>query len=185
MDYKLEFFGPEKAVSIEVQLIKAFLHEAFTGCEVRWVSWERQKHKEWILGNASDSAKFFRECHRDRMDFLVHCLVFENKGGVGRQKWQEWMWRNNMFRWRWSGWRQVIDNRDDLNCGRMSSARVCQDVHPAGDISGIAYGNLYLAAWEIFKSTEKCLLEGTSKEEAKGGVFDDMRVDFEQDIAYL
>ena len=53
------------------------------------------------------------------------------------------------------------------------------------DVSGIAHRDLYLAARETFKSAKECLLEGSSEEKAKGGIFDDMHVDFEQHIAYL
>jgi len=116
MDYELEFFGPEKAIGVEVQLIKAFLHEAFAGCEVRRVSQERQKHKEWVFGDAADGEEFFRKCGGNRTDFLVHCFVFEDEGGIGGRKWQEWMQCDNLFGWRWCGWSRVIDDRDDLDC---------------------------------------------------------------------
>jgi len=39
MNYKLEFFGPQKAIGVEVQLVEVFLHEAFARCEVRQMSW--------------------------------------------------------------------------------------------------------------------------------------------------
>jgi len=39
MNYKLEFFGPQKAVRVEVQLVEAFLCEAFARCEVGRMSW--------------------------------------------------------------------------------------------------------------------------------------------------
>jgi len=66
-----------------------------------------------------------------------------------------------------------------LGMHNMHSARVCQDIHPARDISRIAHGDLYLATREIFKSAKECLLEGSSEEEAKGGIFNDVCVDFE------
>jgi len=79
----------------------------------------------------------------------------------------------------------VIDNRDDFDCWCMSGARVCWDVHPVGDVSGIVHGNFYLATQEIFRLAEEGLLEGTSEEEAEGGMLDDMHMDLEWHIAYL
>jgi len=179
MGYKLEFFRPQEAIRVEVQLVEAFLHKAFARREVRWVSWERWKREEQVFRDVADGVEFFRKCGGDGADFLVHCLVFEDEGRIGGWKWQEQMRCDNLFRWRWCGWRRVIDNGDDFDCWRTSGMRVCQDIHPAGDVSGIAHGNFYLSAQEIFESAEEGLLEGTSEEEAKRGVLGDVCMDFE------
>ena len=63
--------------------------------------------------------------------------------------------------------------------------RACRDIHPARDVSWIVHGNLYLATREIFKLAKEGLLEELSEEEAEGGIFNDMHVDFEQHITYL
>ena len=151
----------------------------FAGHEVRRVSRKRRKREERVFGDAADGTEFFRKCGRDRADFLVYCLVFEDKGGIGGRKWWEQMQHDNLFRWRWCGWRRVIDNGDDFDCWCASGARACWDIHPAGDVSGVAHGNFYLSAQEIFESAEEGLLEGTSEEEAKRGVLGDVCMDFE------
>jgi len=79
----------------------------------------------------------------------------------------------------------VIDNRDDLDSWHMSDIRACWDVHPVGDVRGVMLRKFYLAAREILKLTEKCLLEGLSEEDAKGGLLDNMCMNLEQNIAYL
>ena len=56
---EFEFFRPEEAVGIEVELVEAFLREAFAGCEVGRMCRQRREREQGIFWNATDSAEFF------------------------------------------------------------------------------------------------------------------------------
>ena len=67
----------------------------------------------------------------------------------------------------------------------MTGTRVRRQEDPSRCISQVLHRNLYLAAGQVLKSTEGCLLEQLAQEEAKGSMLDDMCVNLEQHIAYL
>ena len=74
-----------------------FLCEVFARCEVGQMSWKRQECEEWVFGDAADGAEFFWKGCSDGSDFLIHCLVFVNKGVVGRWKWREWLQHDDLL----------------------------------------------------------------------------------------
>jgi hypothetical protein len=77
---KFDFFQPEEVVVVECEFVKAFLCEAFTGCEVGWMCQKWWECEERVFGNVVDGVEFFWECCRDQSNFLVDSLVLEHEG---------------------------------------------------------------------------------------------------------
>jgi len=78
---KLDFLQPEEVVGIECELIEAFLSEAFAGCEIGQMGWQRRKREKGVFGDASEIVKLFGKCGGNVSDLLIDALVFEDKGG--------------------------------------------------------------------------------------------------------
>jgi hypothetical protein len=57
---EFELFWPEEAVGVEIELVKAFLGEAFPGREVGRMSRKWWKREERVFGDAAYSTEFFR-----------------------------------------------------------------------------------------------------------------------------
>ena len=60
------------------------LCEAFTGCEVRRMHWQRWKCEERVFRDVTDVAEVFRQGGSDWSDFVSNFLIYEGVGGSGR-----------------------------------------------------------------------------------------------------
>ena len=85
MEEKLLLFRLEEAIIVKGEHIKAFLHEAFTGCEVGWMGWKRSEREEGINRDLVYISEVLRECGGDRSDLVGDLLVGKSEsGGIRR-----------------------------------------------------------------------------------------------------
>ena len=87
---ELNFLQPQEVVGVKFEIVKVLLSEAFARGEFGRMSWQQRKREKGVFRDVTNGAVFFRKGGRDRLDFLVNALVFEDKSfRVGWQKWWE------------------------------------------------------------------------------------------------
>ena len=95
------------------------------------------------------------------------------------------MRRDDLLRSQGRGRRRHVADRDHFDGCCAPSARACSDIHPARDVSGVAYRYLYFASGKVLDATQGGLLEWSTEKKSEGCMFDDVRMDFDRDIADL